>query len=94
MNYELKKINLGSLLKNFPIIFVALGTIIGVFTFFVFPTTIAGQLSLNARILSWLIFIALYSIIMFVGVFCVAGLYNIVCAKFGGIILHLELKEG
>ena len=37
-NYELKGVCVVSLFKNFPIVFALLGAIIGIFTFFIFPT--------------------------------------------------------
>ncbi|HWQ67149.1 MAG TPA: hypothetical protein VN372_09795 [Methanospirillum sp.] len=91
--YEIKNINLMSMVKNFPIIFVILGMVIGVFTFFVFPTEIARNLSLEARCLSWLIFVGLYALIMFVGILLISWIYNLVSAKVGGVALILELKE-
>jgi hypothetical protein len=91
--YEVKKINVGSLVKNFPVVFGILGALIGIFTFFIFPTEIAQNLSFGARLLSWLIFVILYTLIMVVGIIVVAALYNWVVGKFGGMTVNLEAKE-
>lgn len=91
--YEIKKVSVMSLVKNFPIVFAILGTVIGIFTFFLFPTEIARNLSFGARFLSWLIFVVLYTIIMFAGIVLISWLYNFVCAKVGGVVLSLEPKE-
>ena len=90
---EIKKINIVSILKNIPIVFGVLGVVIGIFTFFLFPTEIARNLSIGARLLSWLIFVVLYTAIMVVGIILISWLYNVVVSKFGGITIELESKE-
>ena len=90
-NYELKGVCVVSLFKNFPIVFALLGAIIGIFTFFIFPTELAGNLGFGARILSWLIFIVLYTALMSVGIVAVAWIYNFVVSKIGkGAVIKLE----
>ncbi len=91
--YEVKNISVVSLLKTFPIVFAILGIVIGIFTFFIFPTEIAQNLSVGARMLSWLIFIVLYTLIMVAGIVLIAWLYNMVVGKFGGAVISLETKE-
>lgn len=91
--YEVKKINVLSILKNFPIVFGILGAVIGIFTFFLFPTEIAQNLSFGARLLSWLIFVVLYTLIMVVGLMLIGWLYNWVVSMVGGVVLTLEPKE-
>ena len=90
---EIKKINIVSILKNVPIVFGVLGVVIGIFTFFLFPTEIARNLSIGARLLSWLIFVVLYTAIMVIGIILISWLYNVVVAKLGGITVELEQKE-
>ena len=92
--YELKQINVKSLFRIVPVVFAILGTVIGVFTFFLFPTDVARDLSVGARLLSWLIFVVLYTIIMVVGIVIISWLYNLVANKMGGgITLNLQSKE-
>jgi len=91
--YEVKNIAVKSLLKNVPVVFGILGAVIGLFTFFLFPTEIARDLAFGAKFLSWIIFVVLYTGIMFVGVALVAWLYNWVVGKMGGIIINIEQRE-
>lgn len=92
-NYELKTVSVKSMIKNVPVIFGILGALIGIFTFFIFPTELAKNLAFGARLLSWLIFVILYSLIMVIGVMLVSMLYNWISGKLGGIIINIEQKE-
>lgn len=92
--YDVKKVQLISVVKVFPIVFGILGAIIGIFTFFIFPTDLAAGLGFGPRFLSWLIFVVLYTVIMAVGAIVVAWLYNFVANKMNsGIVISLEPKE-
>ena len=92
--YEIKGVVVSSLIKNFPVVFALLGALIGIFTFFIFPTELAANLGFGAKLLSWLIFIVLYTLIMAVGIIAVAWIYNIIVAKIGkGAVLELEQAE-
>ena len=90
---ELKALNIKSMMKNLPIVFVGVGVLIGFFTFFLFPTEIARTLSVGARFLAWLIFVLLYSLIMVAGIAIISVLYNAVAGKVGGVVLQFEQKE-
>jgi len=93
-NYEIKSVSVVSLVKNFPIVFALLGALIGIFTFFIFPTELAANLGFGARILSWLIFIVLYTVIMSLGIVVLSGIYNFVVGKIGkGVTINLEQSE-
>ena len=92
--YDVKKVQLTSIVKVFPIVFGILGAIIGIFTFFIFPTDLAAGLGFGPRFLSWLIFVVLYTVIMSVGAIVVALLYNFVAGKMSsGIVISLKPKE-
>jgi hypothetical protein len=92
--YDVKSVQIFSVLKVFPIVFGILGAVIGIFTFFIFPTDLAAGLGFGPRFLSWLIFVVLYAVIMSVGAIAVAWLYNFVAAKMNsGIVISLEPKE-
>jgi len=93
MTYEVKKINVGSLTKIVPIIFGIVGVVIGLFTFFFFPTEVAQGLAFGTRLLSWLIFVVLYTLIMYVGLVVISLLYNWVSGKTGGVVVALEEKQ-
>ncbi len=93
-NYEIKSVSVVSLVKNFPIVFALLGALIGIFTFFIFPTELASNLGFGARILSWLIFIVLYTVIMSIGIVVLSWIYNFVVGKIGkGVAINLEQSE-
>ncbi|MBN1822698.1 MAG: hypothetical protein JW803_00100 [Endomicrobiales bacterium] len=92
-SYEVKNLSVKSLIKNVPVVFAILGAVIGIFTFFLFPTDIARDLAFGAKLLSWLIFIVLYTLIMAVGIGLVAVVYNWVVGKVGGIVIDIEQKE-
>ncbi|MDR3256707.1 MAG: hypothetical protein LBT18_03560 [Endomicrobium sp.] len=92
--YDVKKVEISSILKVLPIVFVILGALIGVFTFFFVPTDLAAGLGFGAKLLSCVIFIVLYTVIMVVGAIVVAWLYNFVTAKLNsGVVISLEPKE-
>ncbi len=93
-NYEIKSVSVVSLVKNFPIVFALLGALIGIFTFFIFPTELASNLGFGARILSLLIFIVLYTVIMSIGIVVLSWIYNFVVGKIGkGVAINLEQSE-
>jgi len=92
--YDVRKIQVFSIIKVFPIVFAILGAVIGIFTFFITPTDLAAGLGAGAKLLSWFIFVILYTIIMSVGAIVVAFLYNFVAEKMaGGVVISLEPKE-
>ncbi|HBU69884.1 MAG TPA: hypothetical protein DEE98_05815 [Elusimicrobia bacterium] len=88
--YQLKKVVLGSLVKSLPVVFVVVGALIGLFTFFIFPTEVARNLTIGARFLSWLIFVVLYAILMVAGVFVISFLYNWIAGVMGGVKAEIE----
>ena len=93
-NYEIKSVSVVSLVKNFPIVFALLGALIGIFTFFIFPTELASNLGFGARTLSWLIFIVLYTVIMSIGIVVLSWIYNFVVGRIGkGVAINLEQSE-
>jgi hypothetical protein len=91
--YEVKTVAVGSLFKVVPVVFAILGTVIGVFTFFVFPTDVARDLTVGARLLSWVIFVLLYTVIMVIGIAIISWLYNWAAGKMGGVVINLDTKE-
>ena len=93
MIYEVKKFNVASMLKLVPGIFSIVGVVIGLFTFFIFPTEVATGLGFGTRLLSWLIFVVLYTVIMFLGIAVISLLYNWVSDKTGGVVVTLEEKK-
>ncbi|MDR3253595.1 MAG: hypothetical protein LBT07_01345 [Endomicrobium sp.] len=92
--YDVKRVQISSILKIFPTIFLILGVVIGVFVFFISPTELATGLSFGAKFLSWCFFVVLYTVIMAIGTITVAWLYNLVASKLtGGVVISIEPKE-
>ena len=92
--YEIKSMSVVSLFKVFPIVFAMFGAVIGIFTFFVFPAEVAAGLGFGARILSWLVFVVLYTAIMSVGIAVVVWIYNFIVKKIGsGVVVNLEQQQ-
>lgn len=92
--YDVRKVQVFSVIKVFPIVFAILGALIGIFTFFITPTDLAAGLGFGPRLLSWVIFVVLYTLIMSIGAIVVTWLYNFVAGKMdSGIVISLEPKE-
>jgi hypothetical protein len=92
--YDVKKVQVASVLKVLPVVFAILGAFIGLFTFFFFPTDLASGLGFGAKLLSWVIFVVLYTVIMAIGALVVAWLYNFVSTKLNSsVVISLEPKE-
>jgi hypothetical protein len=92
--YDVKKVQVASVLRVLPVVFAILGALIGLFTFFFFPTDLAAGLGFGAKLLSWVIFVVLYTVIMVVGAVAVVWLYNLVAAKLScSVVVSLEPKE-
>ncbi|MDR2399619.1 MAG: hypothetical protein LBD61_04245 [Endomicrobium sp.] len=92
--YDVKKVQVASVLRVLPVVFAILGALIGLFTFFFFPTDLASGLGFGAKLLSWVIFVVLYTVIMVIGAVAVAWLYNFVATKLNcSVVISLEPKE-
>jgi hypothetical protein len=85
-SYAVKKVDVLSVLKILPIVFAIVGTVIGIFTFFVFPTDVASTLSAGQRFIAWVIFLVIYTALMVVGCVAVLWLYNVIVEKFGSAV--------
>jgi hypothetical protein len=97
--YNVKKIQLLSILKIFPIIFVILGTIVGLFSFFFLPFflitfDLAVSFSFTVKkLLLFFIFVVFYTLIMTAGSIVIAWIYNFVAEKLnGGVMISIESK--
>ncbi|MDR0398558.1 MAG: hypothetical protein LBH33_01975 [Endomicrobium sp.] len=92
--YDVKKVQVVSVLKVLPVVFAILGALIGLVTFFFFPTDLAAGLGFGAKLLSWVIFVVLYTVIMAIGALVVAWLYNFVASKLNSsVVISLEPKD-
>jgi hypothetical protein len=90
---KIKKIGVKWILSTVSVIFLIAGAVIGIFTFFLFPTAAAAGLGFGAKLLAWIIFIILYALIMTVGILIVVWLYNVLSPSLGCITLDVESLE-
>jgi hypothetical protein len=90
---KIKKIDVKWILSTVSVIFLIAGAVIGIFTFFLFPTAAAAGLGFGAKLLAWIIFIILYALIMTVGILIIVWLYNVLSPSLGCITLDVESLE-
>jgi len=91
--FQIKKIGMKWVLTTMSVIFAIVGVVIGAFTFFFFPTEVATGLGFGAKLLAWLIFVILYTLIMTVGILIVVWLYNRISPATGSITFFIKTKE-
>jgi hypothetical protein len=92
--YDVKKVQVASVLRVLPLVFVILGAIVGLITFFLFPTELAAGLGFGAKLLSFGIFVVFYTVIMAIGALVLVWLYNFVSSKLNSsIVISLEPRE-
>jgi len=87
---KIKKIELKWILTTVSVIFLIAGAVIGIFTFFLFPTAAAAGLGVGAKLLAWIIFVILYALIMTFGILIIVWLYNVLSPSLGCITLNVE----
>lgn len=91
--YYVRSVKILPIFKIFPIIFLILGFIIGLFV--LLPSTSTVNLTgFGVRFMSWCIFGALYTTIMTICTVIIAWFYNLISSKLGeSIIISIEHKE-
>ncbi|MDR0800220.1 MAG: hypothetical protein LBN01_01640 [Endomicrobium sp.] len=92
--YDVRKIQILSILKILPIIFAILGIAIGLFSFFLLPMGLITGFGFSVRkLLTCFIFVVFYTISMTIVSVVIAWLYNFVAARLNsGITVSLESK--
>ncbi|MDR2811789.1 MAG: hypothetical protein LBB06_01615 [Endomicrobium sp.] len=92
--YNVKKIQIASVLKVLPVFFAILGVLIGLVMFFLFPTDLTANLGFGVKLLSWVIFVVLQTVIMAIGSLIVVWLYNFVVSTLNSsVVISLEPKD-
>ncbi len=79
---EIAHLDLWPILRIAFVVFAAIGLIVGVFAFLVFPHPSSAGLTFSTRMLSALLFAVLYTLIVTLGIGLVVWLYNVLSAKF------------
>jgi hypothetical protein len=91
MNYELKYINPLSVLINAARIFVIVGFLLALGTFF-FPNQAFFLASFPQKVMASLLYTGVYTLLASVALAFIAFLYNKWASNFKGIDIHLEQK--
>ena len=93
MNYELKSIQPGSVFGNSIRIFVVVGFIVAVLSFFILPNPNIRITLWWQKILATFLFTIVYALVVSAVLTLIAWLYNIWSASFSGVKIHLEQEE-
>ena len=93
MNYELKSIAPGSVFINALRIFVVVGFVVAILSFFILPNPNIRITLWWQKILATLLFTVVYSVVVSVVLTLVAWLYNFWCTNFRGVTVHLEQQD-
>jgi hypothetical protein len=92
MNYELKSVAPGSVFFNAIRIFLIVGFIVAVISFFIVPNPNIRLTAFWQKILATLLFTFVYGIVVSVVLTLISWLYNVWTSKFKGVTIHLEQK--
>jgi hypothetical protein len=92
MNYEVKSVAPLAVFMNAIRIFVLIGFIVALISFFVLPNPNIRISSFGQRILATLLFTAVYSVVVSLVLSLVAFLYNFWAGRFKGVTLRLEQR--
>jgi len=93
MNYELKSIQPGSVFFNALRIFVVVGFIVAILSFFILPNPNIRITLWWQKILATFLFTIVYALVVSAVLTLIAWLYNLWSASFSGIKVHLEQTE-
>jgi hypothetical protein len=93
MNYELKSIQPLTVFLNAIRIFLIVGFIVAILSFFILPNPNIRISLWWQKILATVLFTVVYAFVVSVVLSLIAFLYNFWTANFGGIKIHLEQTE-
>jgi len=93
MNYEIKAVRPASVFSNAIRIFVVVGFIAAVYSFFISPYSGIRLALWWQKILATLLFTVVYAIVVSLILAFIAWLYNFWAANYKGITIHLEQEQ-
>ena len=93
MNYELKSVQPGSVFANAIRIFVVVGFVVAVLSFFILPNPNIRITLWWQKILATFLFTVVYAVVVSAVLTLVAWLYNLWAASFPGVKVHFEESE-
>jgi len=93
MNYELKSIHPGSVFVNAVRIFVVVGFIVAILSFFILPNPNIRITLWWQKILATFLFTVVYAAVVSAVLTLIAWLYNLWAANYSGVKIHFEQSE-
>ena len=93
MNYELKSVQPGSVFANAIRIFVVVGFVVAVLSFFILPNPNIRITLWWQKILATFLFTVVYAVVVSAVLTLIAWLYNLWAGNFPGIKVHFEESE-
>ncbi len=90
MNYELKSISPGSVFFNAVRIFLVVGFIVALISFFIIPNPNIRITVFWQKLMATLLFTIVYAAVVSVVLSLISWLYNVWAARFKGVTIHLE----
>jgi hypothetical protein len=92
MNYELKSVSPVSVFMNAIRIFIIVGFVVAIISFFIVPNPNIRLTAFWQKILATLLFTGVYAIVVSIVLTLISWLYNVWASKFKGVTLQLEQK--
>ena len=93
MNYELKSDQPGSVFANAIRIFVVVGFVVAVLSFFILPNPNIRITLWWQKILATFLFTVVYAVVVSAVLTLIAWLYNVWAGSFPGVKVHFEESE-
>ncbi len=93
MNYELKSVSPGSVFVNALRVFIIVGFVVGVISFFALPNPNIRITALWQKFAATALFTVVYALVVSIVLTLVAWLYNIWAAKFKGVTVQLDQQQ-
>jgi hypothetical protein len=90
MNYELKSVQPGTVFANALRIFLIVGFVVAILSFFILPNPTLRITLWWQKIMATLLFTLVYALVVSLVLSLIAWLYNFWAANFKGIKIHLE----
>ena len=90
MNYELKSVSPGSVFLNAIRIFLVVGFVVALISFFIVPNPNIRITLWWQKILATFLFTAVYAFVVSLVLTLISWLYNLWAGQFKGVTIHLE----
>jgi hypothetical protein len=93
--YNVKKIQVSSVLKVLPAIYAIFAALFSLFIVFFLQTgSLLAEFSFGKKMLVWIALVVIYTVIGIISTIIIVWLYNFITSKLNnGIVISLEPKE-